>query len=79
MIEVKILRCFNCGHILKDKDEDNLICQKCGLIYDNNKRKEFKWLTKPYQKLMQYMKKTKQIIMVCSKTFISPVDTYLDA
>ena len=60
MIEDKILRCFNCGHILKDKDEDNLICQKCGLIYDNNKRKEFKWLTKPYQKLMQYMKKTKQ-------------------
>ena len=60
MIEDKILRCFNCGHILKDKDEDNLICQKCGLVYDNNKRKELKWLTKPYQKLLQYTKRIKQ-------------------
>ena len=60
MIEDKVLRCFNCGHILKENNEDNLTCEKCGLVYDNNKRKELKWLTKPYQKLMQYTKRIKR-------------------
>ena len=59
MIEDKILRCFNCGHILKDNNEENLTCDKCGLVYEN-KRKEKKWLIKPYQKLMQYTKRIKR-------------------